>query len=188
MSVQRALKDRWLDGDFLVKNLSHVKWLYCSNLDWGAAEMVKLASALKHAHAKGALASLEKLVLSDNPFGNEGMSTLAKVITPDKYGKGPLASLKTLQLNQNDIRDDGLKVFLEACANGALAQCTKLGLWGNEISNVGMSALANALSNNRALLPKCEMIILWENDASVQAEHAVYDVIDNRKRGVPVGR
>ena len=58
-SVQRALKDRWLDGDFIVKNLSDVQLLGCSGLGWGDAEMLKLASAIEHAHASGALDKLE---------------------------------------------------------------------------------------------------------------------------------
>ena len=58
-SVKRALKDRWLDGDFIVKNLSDVESLDCSGLGWGDAEMLKLASAIEHAHASGALDNLE---------------------------------------------------------------------------------------------------------------------------------
>ena len=64
-SVKRALKDRWLDGDFIVKNLSDVESLDCSGLGWGDAEMLKLASAIEHAHASGALASLTTLVVDD---------------------------------------------------------------------------------------------------------------------------
>ena len=63
-SVKRALKDRWLDGDFIVKNLSDVESLDCSGLGWGDAEMLKLASAIEHAHASGAL---DKLKVSWRP-------------------------------------------------------------------------------------------------------------------------
>ena len=51
--------------------------------------------------ASGALASLEKLSLFQNAIGDEGMSALAKAITPDKDGKGALASVKIIDLAGN---------------------------------------------------------------------------------------
>ena len=70
-SVERALKDRWLDGDFLVKNLSDVESLPCYGLGWGDAEIIKLASAIEYACANGALASLSELYVDDGPLGTE---------------------------------------------------------------------------------------------------------------------
>ena len=58
-SVQLALKSRWLDGDFLAKNLSDVKQLDCSGLGWGDTEMTKLVAALEHCHTIGAMAQLQ---------------------------------------------------------------------------------------------------------------------------------
>ena len=68
-SVQLALKSRWLDGDFLAKNLSDVKQLDCSGLGWGDTEMTKLVAALEHCHTIGAMASLQTLVMDDGPLG-----------------------------------------------------------------------------------------------------------------------
>ena len=92
--------------------------------------------------ARGALASLEKLFLTSNGIGDEGMSALAKAITPDKDGKGALASLKELQLGGNQIGDDGLKALAEACASGALDKLTVLHLGGgNQITDDGFATL-----------------------------------------------
>ena len=88
-SVERALKDRWLDGDFLVKNLSDVESLPCYGLGWGDAEIIKLASAIEYACANGALASCQELYLNDNKVGDVGLTALASVL-----GSGALPQLK----------------------------------------------------------------------------------------------
>ena len=86
-SVQRALKDRWLDGDFIVKNLSDVQSLDCSELGWGDAEMLKLASAIEHAHASGALPKLKELHLNHNQIGDVGMQALAGAVSKGALDK-----------------------------------------------------------------------------------------------------
>ena len=62
-AVKDALKRRWLDGEFLATHFNEATSLNMSGMKWGDAEMTKLASALEYCHAKGALASLKKLVV-----------------------------------------------------------------------------------------------------------------------------
>ena len=79
-SVQRALKDRWLDGDFIIKNLSDVQSLNCSGLGWGDAEMLKLASAIEHAHASGALPKCTDIGMFGNPASDEAQQAVEDAI------------------------------------------------------------------------------------------------------------
>ena len=65
-------------------------------------------------HAKGALASLESLFLNDNRIGDEGMSALAKAITPDKDGKGALAPGASISLSGNNATETGKQAMRDA--------------------------------------------------------------------------
>ena len=87
--LARALKNRWLDGDFLVRNLSDVQSLHCGGLGWGDVEMIKLASAIEYACARGGLKNLNDVYLFGNEIGDVGCAALAK-------GMGGLASLERL--------------------------------------------------------------------------------------------
>ena len=58
--VEYALKHRYLpeqllDGAFLVAHLADAKALDCGGLGWGHEEARRLAAALEHATAQGAL-------------------------------------------------------------------------------------------------------------------------------------
>ena len=76
---------------------AQAKKLNYSSLNWGDAEAATFAKVA----ASGALDKLKKLILNDNAIGDEGMSALAKAITPDKDGKGALPQLKVLIIFQD---------------------------------------------------------------------------------------
>ena len=94
--------------------------------------------------ASGALASLEKLFLSANGIGDEGMSALAKAITPDKDGKGALAQCTYLSVSGNTIGDAGMSALASACASGALAPGATVYLGANSATETGKQAMRDA--------------------------------------------
>ena len=51
-----------------------------------------------------------------------------------------------LNLSNNQIGDAGVTALAQACAAGALAQCTTLVLGGNKIGDKGIEALSEALA------------------------------------------
>ena len=59
--------------------------------------------------------------------------------------KGAMSNLKELHLNQNQIGDLGMSSLSEALAKGALANLTLLTLRQNQIGDAGLSALAKAI-------------------------------------------
>ena len=101
---------------------------------------------------------LTTLELYGNAIGDEGMSALAKAITPDKDGRGALASLTTLDLHRNAISDDGMKALADACASGALPQLKQARTDRNQIGDVGMQALAGAVSKGALVCDLCVLI------------------------------
>ena len=78
-SVQRALKDRWLDGNFLANNLTDAQELDCSDLGWCDDEMTKLAFALTHCQSIGALASISYINLEDSKATESGKQRMRGV-------------------------------------------------------------------------------------------------------------
>ena len=52
---------------------------------------------------------------------------------------------QVLYLYNNQIGDTGVTALAEACARGALPQCTTLGLAQNQIGDAGITALAQAI-------------------------------------------
>ena len=83
-------------------------------MGWDDEQMHTLCATITFAHANGALDKLEKLFLSTNAIGDEGMSALAKAITPDKDGKGALAPGATVYLGANNATETGKQAMQEA--------------------------------------------------------------------------
>ena len=57
-----------------------------------------------------------------------------------------------LYLQFNQIGDAGVTALAQACAAGALAQCTTLVLGGNKIGDKGIEALSEALATGAMAL------------------------------------
>ena len=82
----------------------------------GDAGIQALATAITPGpDGKGALASLQTLVLQDNSIGDAGLTAFA-----DAVRSGALDKLQTLELGGNRIADDGMKAFAIAVEKGAL--------------------------------------------------------------------
>ena len=61
------------------------------------------------------MAGLTHLNLGGNQFGDDGVSALAKAITPvSEGGSGALPSIKKLDLGANKFGDEGVKAFAAA--------------------------------------------------------------------------
>ena len=63
------------------------------------------------------------------------------------HEKGALAQLTSLDLDRNQIGDVGIAALADAVGKGALAHCTSLLLGDNRIGDAGLSSLAAAVSN-----------------------------------------
>eukprot|EP00966_Prymnesium_polylepis_P012603 289210-Prymnesium_polylepis.3 len=74
-------------------------------------------AALFSTFARGAMAKLWKLLLSNNKIGEEGMKSFSTALA-----SGAMAQLKELHLCKNRIDDEGMKAFSTALASGAMAQ------------------------------------------------------------------
>ena len=74
---------------------------------------------------------------------------------------GALAQVTKLQLGWNHIGDAGLTALASACANGALAQLQMLSLGGNNIGDTGLSTLATACANGA--MAQLETLNLYGN-------------------------
>ncbi|MFN0247891.1 MAG: hypothetical protein ACKV2T_13465 [Kofleriaceae bacterium] len=114
-------------------------------------------SAEGMAAMKSALPSLQRLVLTNNPIGDEGIEALV--------GWKHLGGLRTLYLSACELSDEGCTALANS---GKLGSLEKLTLANNEgISDAGITALANAkaLPNLRYL----ELKNLGLQDASGQA-------------------
>eukprot|EP00966_Prymnesium_polylepis_P286920 6627293-Prymnesium_polylepis.1 len=83
--------------------------LYYTNMGWGDEEMVVLVKAFMYAHARGAMAKLEKLGLGGNQIDDEGMKSFSTALA-----SGALPQLKKLWLQENKIGDKGMKAFSTA--------------------------------------------------------------------------
>ena len=54
------------------------------------------------------------IYLSGNQIGNDGLSALAKAITPDKDGRGALAPGATIFLGENNVTETGKQAMRNA--------------------------------------------------------------------------
>ena len=149
-AVQKALKDRYLDGAFLVSHLADVEMLMCGGLGWGDEEASRLAVALEHASEQGVLKDLTGLDLSNNKIGDEGMRHLA-----DAFTRGAAPALKTLNLYANKIGDEGMRPLGDALARGGAPALEMIVLVGNSVSGAAQQEFANACKDRR-------VEVMWE--------------------------
>lgn len=124
------------------------------------------ATALFSNLAKGALAQLQLLSLSENSIGDAGVTTLTSACA-----NGALAQLKTLGLDNTRTGDAGVTALATVCANGALAQLRTLYLSFNKIGDAGLTALASACANGA--LAQLETLNLGYSPASQQSKDAL---------------
>ena len=111
----------------------------------GDAELVALAPALRRQPA------LERLILIDNPFGDEGLAALVAPPPPARTPPRPAGALKKLQ---------------------------ELNFGGTGVSNGGCAALAAALDSGA--LPALHTLELFDIPAIYAARKAVYDAATAR--------
>ena len=103
---------RVLDGAFLVAHLVDAKELDCRGLGWGDEEARRLAAALEHAHAQGALKALERLDLEENKIGDEGLRHLG-----DALANGAAPALERLNLDRNPASAAAQQAMQDALKN-----------------------------------------------------------------------
>ena len=140
-AVERACKDRWLDGEFFVEHLSDARVLGCGGLGWGDEEVRKLAAALAHAHAQGIGLEVETLHLHGNGrIGDEGLGYLCDVLE-----RGVMEKLEKLGLSGNKIGSEGLVRLGDVLAKGGAAALKEVGLEGNPAGEATVQALQGAL-------------------------------------------
>ena len=75
-----------------------------------------------------------------------------------------MPNLKRLDLFGNQIADDGVAALASALRGGAMPSCTEIYLSHNQISDDGVAALASALRGGA--LPACTKIDLNSNPGS----------------------
>ena len=85
-----------------LEEMSAATALYYPGLDWGDEHVTTLAAALSFAHAKGSMAKLETLYLTDNKIGDLGMSSLSEALA-----KGSLAPGAEVYLFNNNAKKAG---------------------------------------------------------------------------------
>ena len=133
--------------------LPRLKILWLNNAAIGDAGLVALAPALRRRPA------LERLSLSRNPFGDEGLAALV-VPPPPPAGAlppptGVLTKLKLLVLSFTQITDAGCAALAAALDSGALPALETLYLEGIPASAAAKAAVMEAVERtaSRAAMP-----------------------------------
>ena len=96
-------------GAFLVSHLADEEELDCGGFGWGDEEARRLAAALEHAHAQGALKAPKTLSLGRNKIGDEGLRHLS-----DALARGAAPALGRLQLYNNPASEDAQQAVQNA--------------------------------------------------------------------------
>ena len=120
--------------------LPRLKDLYLRNAAISDAGLVALAPALRRRPA------LERLDLSGNPFGDEGLAALLAP-PPSPAGAlptGVLTKLERLELNNTQVTDAGCAALAAALDSGALPALELLHLFGTPASAAAKSAVGAA--------------------------------------------
>ena len=125
-------------------HFADAKGLNCSGLGWGDEEARRLAAALEHATAQGALKALEELHLYSNKIGDEGARHLG-----DALARGAAPALESLDLRHNQIWDEGVRHLADALARGAAPTLKQLDLAGNPASDAAQQAATDALKDRK---------------------------------------
>ena len=112
MARCRRRPEQLLDGAFLVARFADANELDCHRLGWGDEEARRLAAALEHATAHGALKALETLELGYNEIRDEGVRHLG-----DALARGAAPALKVLYLGSNPASDAAKKAVGDALKN-----------------------------------------------------------------------
>eukprot|EP00964_Phaeocystis_antarctica_P083835 scaffold52769_cov63-Phaeocystis_antarctica.AAC.3 len=130
--------------------LPRLKFLTLDSTAIGDAGLVALAPALRR------LPALEKLGLTGNAFGDEGIAAL--VAPPPAAGAlppptGVLTKLRLLQLCTTQITDAGCATLAAALDSGKLPALVMLRLVGIPASDAAQAAVGEALARSRAAVP-----------------------------------
>ena len=139
-AVERACKDRWLDGEFFVEHLSDARVLGCGGLGWGDEEVRKLAAALAHAHAQGIPRGGDVALAREWEDRRRGLGYLCDVLE-----RGVMEKLEKLGLSGNKIGSEGLVRLGDVLAKGGAAALKEVGLEGNPAGEATVQALQGAL-------------------------------------------
>lgn len=123
----------------------------------GDAGLEYIAEALK------VNVGLESINLGVNLITESSLQALATALESNK-------SLKVLNLHRNHIGDEGLQYLVEALTNVSLQQ---LDLFGNQITDAGVYALAKALEDQASL----EMIDLGGNQMTDMGAGFLYQAL-----------
>ena len=94
----RCLPEELLDGAFLVARFADATLLDCKSFGWGDDEARRLAAALEHATAHGALKALKRLDISCNRIGDDGGRHLA-----DALARGAAPALEWVDVYGNPV-------------------------------------------------------------------------------------
>jgi len=133
--------------------LTRLKILWLGNVAIGDAGLVALAPALRRRPA------LEELVLSGNPFGDEGLAALVAPPPPPAGAPPPptgvLTKLKRLNLEYTQVTDAGCAALAAALDSGALPALEDLHVLGTPASAAAKLAVFEALKRtaSRAAMP-----------------------------------
>ena len=106
--------------------------------------------------SNGALASLEKLYLSNNQIGDAGMQAFSTALAG-----GALTQLQYLDFECNQIGDAGFESLASACASGAMPQLKQLCLNENQIGDEGLKSLSEALTCGALAQVTCHIPLSW---------------------------
>ena len=92
----------------------------------------------------------------------------------------PCASLKRLVLDENHLGDASARSLANLLSGKSFAQLQHLGLYGNNITDVGMKALRTALCKRRKCTPQLQSVALRNNKASPGVVAAFHQALIRR--------